>query len=182
MSHTNVAHRRTHNLLLISKLLSQQSQASPFTLVIDSLELPAKPLLREYLRRAKLSKGTITVFLAFETVAKLKGVDYFVPCQDTVEGVGWKRIVKDVTDVISRASGKSKKSHTECARDSMYLLIPRGFRVSNHDRFSDDLGFAIARDDLEYEFHSVLFISASAITWFRPGAATSNLCGGSISY
>lgn len=55
MSHSNLAHRRTHNLLLISKLFGQRDQVSPFTLVLDTLEQPAKPLLREYVRRAIVS-------------------------------------------------------------------------------------------------------------------------------
>jgi elongator complex protein 5 len=54
MAYPNLSHRRTHNLLLISKLLSQRDGASPFTLVLDSLEQSAKCLLREYLRRAKV--------------------------------------------------------------------------------------------------------------------------------
>lgn len=54
MAHTNLLHRRTHNLLLISKLLSQRDGASPFTLVLDSLEQPAKSLLGEYIKRAKV--------------------------------------------------------------------------------------------------------------------------------
>ena len=56
MAHPNLSHRRTHNLLLISKLLSQRDGASPFTLVLDSLEQPARVLLREYLKRAKVGR------------------------------------------------------------------------------------------------------------------------------
>jgi hypothetical protein len=54
MAHTNLSHRRTHNLLLISKLLSQREGSSPFTLVLDSLEQPAKSLIGEYIKRAKV--------------------------------------------------------------------------------------------------------------------------------
>jgi hypothetical protein len=54
MAHTNLSHRRTHNLLLISKLLSQRDGASPFTLVLDSLEQPANSLIGEYIKRAKV--------------------------------------------------------------------------------------------------------------------------------
>jgi hypothetical protein len=53
MAHPNRAHRRTHNLLLISKLLSQRDSTSPFALVLDSLEQPAKCFLQEYVMRAK---------------------------------------------------------------------------------------------------------------------------------
>ncbi|KIW70769.1 hypothetical protein PV04_03010 [Phialophora macrospora] len=106
MAHTNLQHRRTHNLLLISKLLSQQSQTSPFTLVLDTLEQPARPLLREYLRRAKLSKAVTTVFLAFETVVKPANVDYFLPRHDVGErAAGWQKIAQDLADVFKRNPG-----------------------------------------------------------------------------
>ena len=50
----NLSHRQTHNLLLISKLLSLRDTASPLTLLLDSLEQPATPLVKEYIRRAKV--------------------------------------------------------------------------------------------------------------------------------
>lgn len=52
MAPTTLQHRRTHNLLLISKLLSQRENVSPFTLIVDNLEQSGKPVLREYVRRA----------------------------------------------------------------------------------------------------------------------------------
>lgn len=57
MAPTNLSHRQTHNLLLISKLLSLRDTVSPFTLLLDSLEQPATPLIKEYIRRAKVSKS-----------------------------------------------------------------------------------------------------------------------------
>jgi len=54
MAPINLSHRRTHNLLLISKLLNLRDTASPFTLLLDSLEQPATPLFKEYIRRAKV--------------------------------------------------------------------------------------------------------------------------------
>lgn len=54
MAPVNLSHRRTHNLLLISKLLSLRDTASPLTLLLDSLEQPASPLIQEYIRRAKV--------------------------------------------------------------------------------------------------------------------------------
>lgn len=77
----NLSHRRTHNLLLISKLLNQRDHASPFTLIHDTLEQPAKPLLREYIRRAKLGK-TQVIYLAFETFVKPDHAETFVTCWD----------------------------------------------------------------------------------------------------
>jgi len=54
MAPVNLSHRRTHNLLLISKLLNLRDTASPLTLLQDSLEQPATPLIKEYIRRAKV--------------------------------------------------------------------------------------------------------------------------------
>jgi elongator complex protein 5 len=55
MAPVNLSHRRTHNLLLISKLLGLRDTASPLTLLQDSLEQPATPLIKEYIRRAKVN-------------------------------------------------------------------------------------------------------------------------------
>ncbi|KAF7597320.1 hypothetical protein BBP40_006260 [Aspergillus hancockii] len=77
MAPTNMSHRQTHNLLLISKLLSLRDTVSPLTLLLDSLEQPAAPLIKEYIRRAKISKVHVTL-IAFETLKPLDGVDAFV--------------------------------------------------------------------------------------------------------
>ncbi|KIW51831.1 hypothetical protein PV05_10516 [Exophiala xenobiotica] len=103
MALTNLSHRRTHNLLLISKLLNQRDHASPFTLVLDTLEQTAKPLVREYLRRSRLSK-TSTIFLAFETFVKPRDVDHFVTCYD--EGKSPERIAREVMELLARSGSK----------------------------------------------------------------------------
>ncbi|EER43948.1 killer toxin sensitivity protein [Histoplasma capsulatum H143] len=77
MSPTSASHRRTHNLLLISKLLSIRDSTSPLTLLLDSLEQPATPLIKEYIRRAKLSKVHV-IFVSFETLTRPDGVDTFI--------------------------------------------------------------------------------------------------------
>ena len=58
MPPTNLQHRRTHNLLLVSKLLHLRDNASPFTLVLDSLEQSGKALVREFIKRAKVKRDT----------------------------------------------------------------------------------------------------------------------------
>ncbi|KAK5137041.1 hypothetical protein LTR08_001050 [Meristemomyces frigidus] len=78
MAPSSLQHRRTHNLLLITKLLSQRDVASPFTLVLDSLEQSAQPLTAEYIRRAKAANVQV-IFVAFETLRRPRGVDAFVP-------------------------------------------------------------------------------------------------------
>ncbi|GFF85307.1 elongator complex protein 5 [Aspergillus udagawae] len=77
MAPSNLSHRQTHNLLLISKLLSLRDTASPLTLLLDSLEQPATPLIHEYIRRARLSKVHVTL-VAFETLRSFEGVDAFI--------------------------------------------------------------------------------------------------------
>lgn len=55
MAPNNSIHSRSHSLLLLQKLLNLRDGASPLTLLIDSLEQPAKPLLAEFISRAKVS-------------------------------------------------------------------------------------------------------------------------------
>jgi len=49
------AHRRSHSLLLLQKLLNLRDSASPLTLICDTLEQSAGPLVREFISRAKVS-------------------------------------------------------------------------------------------------------------------------------
>ncbi|KAF2432256.1 hypothetical protein EJ08DRAFT_695706 [Tothia fuscella] len=70
-------HRRTHNLLLINKLLNWRENASPFTLILDSLEQRGKTFLREIIRRAAISRADI-IFVSWETLRKSKDVTTFI--------------------------------------------------------------------------------------------------------
>lgn len=54
MTDRALQHRRTHNLLLIQRLLTLREGSSPFTFILDSLEQSGKPLIREYVQRAKV--------------------------------------------------------------------------------------------------------------------------------
>jgi elongator complex protein 5 len=49
------AHKRAHSLLLFEKLLNLRDSASPLTLVLDTLEQSAQPLMQEFARRARVS-------------------------------------------------------------------------------------------------------------------------------
>jgi elongator complex protein 5 len=55
MAPSAIAQRRTHNLLLFQKLLNLREGASPFTLLLDTVEQTAKPVTREFMSRAKAS-------------------------------------------------------------------------------------------------------------------------------
>ena len=53
MAPTNI-HARSHSLLLLQKLLNLRDGASPLTLMIDNLEQPARPVIGEFVARAKV--------------------------------------------------------------------------------------------------------------------------------
>lgn len=54
MAPSPLQQRRTHNTLLFQKLLNLRDGASPFTLVLDTLEQSGGPVIRESARRAKV--------------------------------------------------------------------------------------------------------------------------------
>ncbi|KAI2641612.1 histone acetylation protein 2 [Hypomontagnella submonticulosa] len=71
------SHARSHALLLLQKLLNLRDSASPLTLILDTLEQSARPLVREFLSRAKASKAKI-IFLSYATLKKPADVDIFI--------------------------------------------------------------------------------------------------------
>ncbi|KAH9901984.1 histone acetylation protein 2 [Xylariomycetidae sp. FL2044] len=71
------SHARSHALLLFQKLLNLRDSASPLTLVLDTLEQSAKPVLQEFLSRAKVAKSKI-IFISFGTLKKPAAADIFI--------------------------------------------------------------------------------------------------------
>ncbi|KAI9641378.1 hypothetical protein NHQ30_010180 [Ciborinia camelliae] len=69
MAPSPLQQRRTHNTLLFQKLLNLRDGASPFTLVLDTLEQSGKPIVKEFWRRALISKSKV-VFISFSTLQK----------------------------------------------------------------------------------------------------------------
>ncbi|KAJ5280100.1 Histone acetylation protein 2 [Penicillium angulare] len=110
MAPVNLSHRRTHNLLLISKLLSLRDTTSPLTLLLDSLEQPATPLFQEYIRRAKLSKVHVTL-IAFETLKKPDGCDAFVSTRR-----------KSPADIIKEVAAAYKPSATGPSKRRLIII------------------------------------------------------------
>ncbi|SMR48053.1 unnamed protein product [Zymoseptoria tritici ST99CH_3D1] len=103
MAPSSLQHRRTHNLLLISKLLNQRDAASPFTLVLDSLEQSGKPLLAEFMKRAK-SSNTKVILVSWETLRKPRDADVVVRA--------WKQSLREwQTEIAShlKADPEQKK-------------------------------------------------------------------------
>ncbi|KAL2887751.1 Elongator complex protein 5 [Ceratocystis lukuohia] len=78
-------HHRSKSLLLLQKLLNLRDGASPLTLVVDSLEQTAGPVLKEFAARAKISQAKV-IFVSFTTLKKPPYAHAFVPawgCQFT---------------------------------------------------------------------------------------------------
>ncbi|KAI1853607.1 hypothetical protein JX265_004061 [Neoarthrinium moseri] len=71
------AHSRSHALLLLQKLLNLRDSASPLTLVLDTLEQSGRPVIREFIARAKVSKSKV-LYVSLATLRKPAGVDVFV--------------------------------------------------------------------------------------------------------
>ncbi|KKZ66597.1 elongator complex protein 5 [[Emmonsia] crescens] len=121
MSSTNVSHRRTHNLLLISKLLSLRDSASPLTLLLDSLEQPAAPLIREYIRRAKLSKVHV-IFVSFETLTRPDGVDTFIQTRrKNLEDIA-KEVISVSSSPLSLQPPAATASNGPMTRRSLVII------------------------------------------------------------
>ncbi|KAK0930900.1 hypothetical protein LTR29_016613 [Friedmanniomyces endolithicus] len=121
MPPTTLQHRRTHNLLLINKLLSQRDATSPFTLVLDSLEQSARPLISEYMRRAKLADIHV-VFVSFETLRKPRDADVFISAWNLTQPA-WQ---KEVADALKGQQG----------RTIYHLEIPLPIPPSNQNAYS----------------------------------------------
>ncbi|GAB1314352.1 hypothetical protein MFIFM68171_04562 [Madurella fahalii] len=71
------AHQRAHSLLLFQKLLSLRDSASPLTLIFDSLEQSAEPLVQEFMNSAKMGRAKV-VFVSFATIKKPSRADIFI--------------------------------------------------------------------------------------------------------
>ncbi|KAF3069037.1 Elongator complex protein 5 [Daldinia childiae] len=77
MPSSTQSHARSHSLLLLQKLLNLRDSASPLTLVLDTLEQSAAPVVHEFLSRAKISKSK-TIFLSSSLLRKPPAADVFV--------------------------------------------------------------------------------------------------------
>ncbi|KAL2855424.1 Elongator complex protein 5 [Aspergillus pseudoustus] len=142
---SNMSHRQTHNLLLISKLLSLRDTASPLTLLLDSLEQPATPLVKEYIRRARLSNVHVTL-IAFETLKPLEGVDAFI-------------------------SGR-RKSPSEILKDVAAAYQPDSSNTPNRRRLIliDSINPLLRSTRLDKNFHLSTFLSSFIIPSGSPTA------------
>lgn len=90
-------HARQRQQLLFQKLLNQRDGASPLTLVLDSLEQPAAPIITEFAIRAKV--GSVSYVLLIRHFP-LTGVVLF-RCPESREGQDYPRRVWDPEEASS---------------------------------------------------------------------------------
>lgn len=93
------AHKRSHSLLLLQKLLNLRDNASPLTLVLDTLEQGATPVLQEFITRAKVRSYTSLYHDQSLTVAQISHTKVIFISFATI-----KRPAN--ADVLVRATGK----------------------------------------------------------------------------
>ncbi|KAM4066638.1 elongator subunit iki1 domain-containing protein [Hirsutella rhossiliensis] len=97
------SHARSHSLLLLQKMLNLRDAASPLTLVLDTLEQTARPLLLELYTRAKISK-TKVILVSLTTVKKPRGVHVLV----RAAGRDLKAVRQELMAHYPAAHGKPK--------------------------------------------------------------------------
>ncbi|PMD43168.1 hypothetical protein L207DRAFT_631313 [Hyaloscypha variabilis F] len=97
MAPSPLQQRRTHNTLLFQKLLNLRDGASPFTLVLDTLEQSGGPVVREFARRAKISKSKI-VFISFNTLRKK--IPYDIDAFITTRGKSLADLRKEIVALL----------------------------------------------------------------------------------
>ncbi|KAL5328501.1 hypothetical protein ACEPPN_002000 [Leptodophora sp. 'Broadleaf-Isolate-01'] len=117
MAPSPLQQRRTHNTLLFQKLLNLRDSASPFTLILDTLEQSGGPAVREFARRSKISKNNI-VFISFSTLRKKVPfeVDSFITARGKALGVLR-------TEILSHLQAPPTTAQNTSLASTKYLLI-----------------------------------------------------------
>ncbi|KAG4431455.1 hypothetical protein IFR05_013067 [Cadophora sp. M221] len=117
MAPSPLQQRRTHNTLLFQKLLNLRDSASPFTLILDTLEQSRGPAVREFARRSKISKNNI-VFISFSTLRKKIPfeVDAFITARGKPLGVLR-------TEILSHLPAPPATAQNTSLASTKYLLI-----------------------------------------------------------
>ncbi|KAL9613342.1 MAG: hypothetical protein Q9167_002103 [Letrouitia subvulpina] len=87
------------SILLLARLFSLRDGASPFTLVLDSVEQVGRPVVRRFVEAGKASKTKI-IYISFETLNPPRGVDVFIRARG--------KSIKDLQQVIGSASQGTK--------------------------------------------------------------------------
>ncbi|KAK6361975.1 hypothetical protein TWF730_005680 [Orbilia blumenaviensis] len=103
-----VQYRRTHNLLLGTRLISQRGTPSPFTLILDSLEQSSTPLIEEYISRAKSLRVGVT-YVSFTTLRPPKDVNKVIKARGKSLDALQKELITATTTTTSSAGGQQQQ-------------------------------------------------------------------------
>ncbi|KAF5677755.1 elongator complex 5 [Fusarium heterosporum] len=165
MAPTSNIHARSHSLLLLQKLLNLRDGASPLTLVIDNLEQPARPVISEFVSRAKIAK-TQVIFLSLVTLKKPQDADVFIKAM----GKDLQAVRKDLLNhypAFNPLADKGKPTRTSAAPQSLASFLSSIITpaVSIVATYHDDVPVVLPRSFSEYEPHpfTVLCHLATAI-------------------
>ncbi|KAL2119186.1 hypothetical protein VTJ04DRAFT_6146 [Mycothermus thermophilus] len=115
------AHKRAHSLLLLDKLLSLRDSASPLTVVLDTLEQSARPVLGEFMRRAKAERAKL-VYVSYATVKKPALADAFVKAR----GKGLDVLVREVAghvEMVSSSTTQAGQGQSQSQSQKSLILI-----------------------------------------------------------
>ncbi|KAK6211891.1 hypothetical protein LQW54_005592 [Pestalotiopsis sp. IQ-011] len=118
------SHARSHALLLFQKLLNLRDSASPLTLVLDTLEQSGRPVLQEFIARAKVSRSKI-VYISFATLRKPADADVFVRAR----GKSLNGLRSEIVSHYQAAAGPSNSQKVLLVVDS--LNPPAGLFASH---------------------------------------------------
>ncbi|KAK6349758.1 hypothetical protein TWF696_006034 [Orbilia brochopaga] len=120
-----VQYRRTHNLLLGTRLLSQRGTPSPFTLILDSLSQSSIPLVEEYIARAKAIRISV-VYVSFTTLRPPKDVSKVIKARGKTLDALQKEIIAatGAAAPVETQTDAAKTPQNLVVMDSTNHLIP----------------------------------------------------------
>ncbi|ETS77157.1 hypothetical protein PFICI_11031 [Pestalotiopsis fici W106-1] len=116
------SHARSHALLLFQKLLNLRDSASPLTLVLDTLEQSGRPVLQEFIARAKVSRSKI-IYISFATLRKPADADVFVRARGKSIDSLRSEIVSHYAAITKGAGGGAAGAAAGGAQQKVLLIV-----------------------------------------------------------
>ncbi|KAF9881134.1 killer toxin sensitivity protein [Colletotrichum karsti] len=173
-------HSRSHSLLLFQKLLNLRDSASPLTLVLDSLEQSAAPVVREFVSRAKVAKAKV-ILLSFATLKRPRDVDVVIKARGkTLKALRAEILSHYPKPDASAAKGAPPSQKTVVLLDSLNdlataapqivptflstIIVPS---VSLVAVYHTDVPLVLPRTMSEYEPHPLTVLSHLATSILR---------------
>ncbi|ORY71165.1 Elongator complex protein 5 [Pseudomassariella vexata] len=168
------SHSRSHALLLLQKLLNLRDSASPLTLVLDTLEQSARPVIRDFITRAKVSKSRI-IFVSFAALGKPAEADILVKARGKSAEALRSEIVSHyplsasghalkVLVIVDALNPIASSAPSQLAHFLSSLITPA---VSLVGVYHTDVPLVLPRTFNEYEPHPLTVLSHLATAILR---------------